>query len=278
MSDNAQRPEFAAEAGATHPMDPALRAALAAARTSVDAKERPARAAAAPADSDHVDPQALAQDARRAAQSAGDLEALKAALEAFEGSSLKAGAKNCVFADGVPGAALMVIGEGPGKDEDRIGKPFVGRSGQLLDRMLASIGLSRSAESPQSGAYIANLVPWRPLGNRTPDDQEVTILLPFLERHIALARPKVILCVGAPAAKHVMGAKSGITKFRGSWIEYGSAGEPIPCLSTLHPAYLLRSPEMKRFAWRDLLALRARLDALNLDAPNLDEPNKEQRE
>ena len=206
--------------------------------------------------------EALAQDARRAAAAAQDLAALKAALEAFEGSSLKQGAKNCVFADGDPKAALMVIGEGPGKDEDRIGKPFVGRSGQLLDRMLAAIGLDRASAEPASGAYIANLVPWRPLGNRTPDDQEVEVLTPFLERHIALARPKAILCVGAPAAKHVMGARSGITRFRGTWTEYDRDGLSIPCLSTLHPAYLLRSPEMKRFAWRDLLALRERLDTI----------------
>lgn len=209
------------------------------------------------------DVEALAADARRIAAAAPDLAALREALAGFQGSSLRAGAKNCVFSDGDPAAALMVIGEGPGRDEDRVGKPFVGPSGQLLDRMLAAIGLDRASEDPQSGAYIANLVPWRPLGNRTPDDQEVSVLMPFLERHIALAQPKAILCVGAPAAKHVMGATTGITKYRGSWIDYRCGDAAIPCLSTLHPAYLLRSPEMKRFAWRDLLALRQRLDALS---------------
>ena len=231
-------------------------------RTEPGPKRGKAAPAAEPDRDAPPDLEALTRDARRAAAGAADLAALREALAGFEGSSLKAGAKNCVFADGDPRAAVMAIGEGPGKDEDRIGKPFVGRSGQLLDRMLAAIGLDRASADPASGVYIVNLVPWRPLGNRTPDDQEVSVLAPFLERHVALARPKVILCLGGAPAKHVMGARTGVTKFRGSWNEYARDDLSIPCLSTLHPAYLLRSPEMKRFAWRDLLALRARLDAL----------------
>ncbi|MEL6979003.1 MAG: uracil-DNA glycosylase [Pseudomonadota bacterium] len=219
-----------------------------------------APAAAPPPDA--ATPDAVIEDARRAAGAAADLPSLAAALAAFEGSSLRAGAKNCVFADGRPGALVMVIGEGPGAEEDRSGKPFVGRSGQLLDRMLGAIGLDRAAEDLKRAVYITNLTPWRPLGNRAPADQEVTALAPFLERHIELAAPKLLLCLGGAPAKHVMGATVGVTRYRGTWIEYRRGARSIPCLATFHPAYLLRSPEMKRLAWRDLLALRERLDEI----------------
>ncbi|MEM9724286.1 MAG: uracil-DNA glycosylase [Pseudomonadota bacterium] len=207
-------------------------------------------------------------EATRLAAAAPDLPALAEAVRAFDGSALKAGAKNCVFSDGDPGADLMVIGEGPGREEDRTGKPFVGPSGQLLDRMLAAIGRDRQSAEPSAGAYITNLTPWRPLGDRTPDDQEVAILLPFLHRHIALARPKAILCLGGAAAKHMMGARTGVTRFRGTWTDHPllDGGAAVPCLASLHPAYLLRSPEMKQFAWRDLLALQARLAEMEASA------------
>ena len=153
----------------------------------------------------------------------------------------------------------MVMGEAPGRDEDRQGLPFVGRSGQLLDRMLSAIGRDRKSEDPALGAYISNVLPYRPLENRTPDDREVQMLLPFARRHIALARPKVVLCVGNVPAKHLMGAGSGITRFRGTWTELEVDGVAVPALATFHPAYLLRSPDMKRLAWRDLLELEERL-------------------
>lgn len=205
----------------------------------------------------------LAESARASAAAAQDLPALARALSEFDGCALKQGAQKCVFADGDPAAELMVIGEGPGRDEDRAGLPFVGRSGRLLDAMLAAIGLDRRSADPKTGVYIANLVPWRPLENRAPDDREVTLLAPFLARQIQLAQPRVLLCLGGAPAKHLMGAASGVTRFRGSWTEVVCEdGRRIPSLATFHPAYLLRNPEMKRLAWRDLLALREKLDAL----------------
>ena len=200
-----------------------------------------------------------AENAREAAARAGDLVELRAALATFDGSRLKEGAKSCVFADGDPAARLMVIGEAPGAEEDRQGLPFVGRSGVLLDRMLAAIGLSRHAENAAEGAYITNVVPYRPLGNRPPDDAEAAAFAPFMLRHIALAEPEVVLCLGNAPSKHVMGAGVGITRFRGTWKELEIEGRLVPALSTFHPAYLLRSPEMKRYAWRDLLSLLERM-------------------
>lgn len=209
-----------------------------------------------------ADPQAAAlAKARALAEGAADLGALRAALESFDGSSLKKGARSTVFADGDPRAPVMVIGEAPGRDEDRVGKPFVGRSGGLLDRMLAAIGLARGAEDPAQGAYITNVVFYRPLENRTPDDAEVRLLLPFTERHIELARPKALLCLGNVPAKHLMEAGAGITRFRGTWTTYRVGAVEVPALASFHPAFLLRSPEQKRHAWRDLLSLRAKLDA-----------------
>lgn len=226
-------------------------AASGGARTPRPPAARPAVAAAVPLET----PQA-AHDARAAARAATSLEALRAVIEGFEGCALKATAKSTVFADGNPLAPLMIVGEAPGADEDRLGRPFVGLSGQLLDRMLAAIGLDRT------GFYITNILPWRPPGNRTPTTAEIALCLPFVERHIALVAPKVVLFAGGVAAKALLATNEGIMRLRGRWFDYSPAGatRPIPALPTLHPAYLLRSPAQKREAWRDLLAVRQRLD------------------
>ena len=190
------------------------------------------------------------------AEAAPDLAALKAAIAAFDGSALKETATNLVFGEGVADSGLMLIGEAPGADEDRAGRPFVGASGQLLDRMFASVGLSR-----ESSFYITNILPWRPPGNRTPTDAEVALFLPFLRRQVALVRPKRLVLVGGVAAKGLIGGKEGITRLRGRWHEVGIPGlGRLPALPTLHPAYLLRSPASKRDAWADLLLLRRALD------------------
>ena len=190
------------------------------------------------------------------AAAAHDLAALKAAIAAFDASPLKETATNLVFGEGITDAGLMLIGEAPGADEDRAGRPFVGASGQLLDRMFASVGLSR-----ESNFYITNILPWRPPGNRTPTDAEVALFLPFLRRQVALIRPKRLVLVGGVAAKGLIGGKEGITRLRGRWHEVEIAGlGRIPALPTLHPAYLLRSPASKRDAWADLLLLRRKLD------------------
>ena len=190
------------------------------------------------------------------AEAAPDLAALKAAIASFDGSPLKETATNLVFGEGVADSGLMLIGEAPGADEDRAGRPFVGASGQLLDRMFASVGLSR-----ESNFYITNILPWRPPGNRTPTDAEVALFLPFLRRQVALIRPKRLVLVGGVAAKGLIGGKEGITRLRGRWHEVEIPGlGRIPALPTLHPAYLLRSPASKREAWADLLLLRRMLD------------------
>jgi DNA polymerase len=164
-----------------------------------------------------------------------------------------------VFADGNPAAALMVVGEGPGAEEDRLGLPFVGASGRLLDRMLAAIGLAR-----RTGAYITNVVYWRPPGNRTPTPAELALCLPFVQRHIALTRPKVLVFSGATAAKTLLERSDGITRFRGRWFDYrpGEVDFTIPVMPTFHPSYLLRTPGSKREAWRDFLAVKHRLREL----------------
>jgi DNA polymerase len=184
-------------------------------------------------------------------------EELRAALEGFDGCPLSATATNLVFADGNPDAGLMLVGEGPGAEEDRAGRPFVGPSGQLLDRMLASIDLDRTK------LLITNLVPWRPPGNRNPTDNEVLICLPFLLRHIALTRPRRLVLLGALATKAILGGPAGIRRSRGKWVEARIPGlpSPIPTLPMLHPAYLLRTPGAKRDAWTDLITLRHALDA-----------------
>jgi uracil-DNA glycosylase family 4 len=182
---------------------------------------------------------------------------LRAALEHFDGCALSATATNLVFADGNPDAGLMFVGEGPGAEEDRAGKPFVGASGQLLDRMLASIGLDRTR------LLITNLIPWRPPGNRNPTDNEILICLPFLLRHIALTRPRRLVLLGALATKAVLGGTAGIRRSRGKWTGARIPGlpDPVPALPMLHPAYLLRTPGAKRDAWSDLVMLRRTLDA-----------------
>lgn len=192
--------------------------------------------------------------AREAAGAAATLEELRAAMEAFVLCDLKKGAKNTVFSDGLPAARVMIIGEAPGRDEDLQGKPFVGRAGQLLDKMFAAIGLSRAAPEPGAGLYITNTLPWRPPGNRDPEPAELAMLRPFLARHVELAEPDLIVLMGNAACDAGLG-KRGILRLRGSWAEaFGR-----PALPMTHPAYLLRNPAAKREAWADLLSLKARL-------------------
>lgn len=182
------------------------------------------------------------------------LDALKTAIVAFEGCALKKGARNTVFADGNPDARVMIIGEAPGREEDQAGKPFVGRSGQLLDRMLSAIGLRRDADAAHA-VYITNVMPWRPPQNRDPSTDEMLMMRAFLVRHIALAAPEFIVTMGNPATKTVLEVTTGITRMRGNWSEFQS----IPVLPMFHPAALLRDPLKKREAWADLLSLKARL-------------------
>ncbi|MGD9828619.1 MAG: uracil-DNA glycosylase [Hyphomicrobiaceae bacterium] len=192
--------------------------------------------------------------ARETARTAADLAALEAALASFDGCGLKATAKNLCFFRGAAEARLMIVGEAPGRDEDIEGRPFVGRAGQLLDRMLAAIGLA------ESEVHITNIVYWRPPGNRTPTPQEAEVCRPFLERQIELVKPEVVLLLGGAAAKHMLGVADGIMRLRGSWRTMTLAsGARLPAMATLHPAYLLRTPVAKRMAWRDLLAVEARL-------------------
>ncbi|MBI1238943.1 MAG: uracil-DNA glycosylase [Alphaproteobacteria bacterium] len=198
-----------------------------------------------------------AGDARAIAARCQSLDALKAALEALEGISLKTTATNLVFADGNPEAPLMFIGEAPGREEDLRGLPFVGPSGQLLDRIIASIGRDRSS------CYITNMIFWRPPGNREPTPQEMAACIPFVERHIALVRPEILVAVGNIAAKHLLGRSEGITRLRGKWGHYRRDGLDIPLIATFHPAGLLRNPLNKRYVWRDFLSIAEKLEALS---------------
>lgn len=215
-----------------------------------------ARAVAAPAANPALAASAeeTALVARAAARAATSLEELRAVLEAFEGCALRLTAKSLCFADGNPQARIMFVGEAPGGDEDRVGLPFVGRSGQLLDRMMKAVGLDRGS------AYIANIVPWRPPGNRTPTPQEAAICRPFIERQIELCDPDILVCLGGPSAQALLGSRDGILKSRGRWSEYATGTRTIRAMATLHPAYLLRAPHQKRLAWRDFKALKAALD------------------
>ncbi|THD43841.1 MAG: uracil-DNA glycosylase [Bradyrhizobium sp.] len=207
-------------------------------------------------------PDEAALSAREIAAGAKTLDELRAALERFDGCGLRATATQLVFADGAPGASVMLVGEAPGGDEDRIGRPFVGRAGQLLDRMLAAIELDRRQ------VYIANVVPWRPPGNRTPTPQETSVCLPFIRRQIALAAPRLLVCLGGSATQTLLGVKDGITRARGVWRDYvGDDGETIKALAMFHPAYLLRTPAAKRQAWRDLRELRRVLDEIGVPSP-----------
>jgi len=198
-------------------------------------------------------PEAAVMAAREAAKSAATLAQLRAMLERFEGCALRTTATQLVFADGNPQARVMFVGEAPGRDEDIEGLPFVGRSGKLLDRMMAAIGLDRSS------AYIANVVPWRPPGNRTPTPQESAVCLPFTLRQIELADPDILVCLGSPSTQTLLNSKDGILKTRGRWLPFHTGTREIRAIATLHPAYLLRQPVQKRFAWRDFLAIKKAL-------------------
>lgn len=203
-----------------------------------------------------VDQQGNAEGAAQLAASATNLEELRAAMEGFDGLALKQRARQLVFADGNPEADIMFVGEAPGEEEDRQGKPFVGRSGQLLDLMLNAIGLDRTK------VYITNTVPWRPPGNRKPSPAETQTCLPFLHRHIALVNPKILVTLGAPAATNLLGRPVAITKVRGKWEPVEIEGKAINLLPTLHPAFLLRQPAQKKSAWQDMLAIKSALQNL----------------
>jgi DNA polymerase len=185
---------------------------------------------------------------------AGSLEALRAALEAFEHCEIKRGARNLVFADGMAGARVLVLGDAPGVEEDKQGRPFVGRVGQLLDQMFGAIGLSRGEADPAHALYLTNVMPWRPPQNRDPDPAEIAMMRPFVERHIELANPEVIVVLGDAPCAALLGTR-GIGRLRGVWAQ--AVGRPV--LPLFHPAHLLRQPAMKREAWADLLSLQARL-------------------
>jgi DNA polymerase len=204
-----------------------------------------------------VPDEAAFADARAIAASASTIAELKTALEAYSGCNLRHSARTTVFSDGNPEARVMVVGEAPGRDEDLQGLPFVGRAGQLLDRMLAAIGLDRTT------TYITNVIPWRPPGNRTPTQHEIELCKPFVERQIALIRPDVLLFMGNVAVKTLLDTDRGILSIRGAFMDYRQGDLVIPAMPTLHPAYLLRSPAQKRHAWADLLALSARIEAMS---------------
>ena len=206
----------------------------------------------------HLPPEASKASWRPKAQT---VEELREELSVFNGCSLRSTAMNLVFADGNPNSQVMFIGEAPGEEEDRQGKPFVGVSGHLFDRMLASAGLSRQ------DIYISNILFWRPPGNRTPTDAEIAVCLPFVERHILLIKPKILVFLGGVAAKTLLRTTDGISRLRGKWVNYNVPSESdvqmtLPCLPTYHPAYLLRQPKAKRQAWNDILLLKKRLKEL----------------
>jgi DNA polymerase len=203
-----------------------------------------------------IPPEEAQMAAREAARRAESLEELRAILERFDGCTLKNTAKKLVFSDGNPSARVMFVGEAPGRDEDLEGRPFVGRSGKLLDRMLAAIGLDRG-----TNAYIANIIPWRPPGNRTPTPQEAAICLPFISRQIELSEAEILVCLGGPSAQALLGVKDGILKTRGRWFSYTAGSRSMRAIATLHPAYLLRSPLQKRLAWRDFLLIKKALES-----------------
>jgi len=254
------RPATASEPGASPAPDqaprstsdaavaPSLLAGIGGANLSRTTPAPPQPLADAPPSAD-----AAIMAARELAKNAASLDDLRALLDRFEGCGLRKTAKQLVFAAGNPQARVMFVGEAPGREEDLEGLPFVGRSGQLLDRIMAAIGLDRS------NAYIANIIPWRPPGNRTPTPQESAICLPFIQRQIELADPDVLVCLGGPSATTLLNAREGILKTRGRWRPYQTGKREIRAIATLHPAYLLRQPLQKRLAWRDFLAIKKAL-------------------
>jgi len=216
--------------------------------------EMPAAAVPVPRSETTLAPDAAIASAREAARTAPTLDALRTLLENFDGCALKHTATRLVFADGNPQARVMFVGEAPGRDEDIEGLPFVGRSGKLLDRMIAAIGLDRSK------AYIANVIPWRPPGNRTPTPQETQICLPFIQRQIELVNPDVLVTLGNPSTQTLLSTREGIMKTRGKWFDYDTGTRTIRAIATFHPAYLLRSPSYKRMSWQDLRAIAKALE------------------
>lgn len=200
--------------------------------------------------------EAAFESARSLAASANSIAELRMALDSFTGCNLRHSAKSLVFADGNPEADVMFIGEAPDREEDIQGMPFVGRPGQLLDRMLAAIGLSRET------VYITTMIPWRPPGNRTPAVHEIALCRPFIERHVALAAPKIVVMLGNVVSKSLLGTDKGILSLRGTWMDYKADDSVIPALPTLHPGYLLKYPAQKQLAWMDLLSLQARIENL----------------
>lgn len=208
-------------------------------------------------------------EAAKLAQGAGTLEELCEAIAAFDGIAIKKTATNLVFSDGNPKAPIMLIGEAPGADEDRQGKPFVGVSGQLLDKIIACIGLDRTEEDPNKSIYISNILNWRPPGNRTPSPAEIEVSLPFIERHIQLIQPKLLIFCGGVAAKSLLASDASVSKLRKIWHDYVPKtpelnSDPIPAIATYHPAYLLRTPVQKRAVWADMLMLQDKARDLNI--------------
>ena len=238
--------------------DPAAAAAVTVPGLSEPAPPSPLRpapsAVAAPRGEVTPAPEAAIASAREAARTAPSLEVLRALLEKFDGCALKHTATRLVFADGNPQARVMFVGEAPGRDEDIEGLPFVGRSGKLLDRMIAAIGLDRSK------AYIANVIPWRPPGNRTPTPQETQICLPFIQRQIELVNPDVLVTLGNPSTQTLLSTREGIMRTRGKWFDYDTGTRTIRAIATFHPAYLLRSPSYKRMTWQDLRSIAKALE------------------
>jgi DNA polymerase len=239
----ARQPAPSRQASSPPPPLPSMPAAKAPARPIISAPSMPPAAAAGDASGPHL------------AETAHTFEELRTAVAGFEGCALKKTATNLVFSDGNPEARLMLIGEAPGADEDRLGKPFVGVSGQLLDRMLAAVGYDRT------NALITNVLFWRPPGNRTPTPAEIAACLPFVERMIEIVDPAALVLVGGIAAKTMLARSEGIMKLRGRWLEFQTPrmSRPVPTIATFHPAYLLRSPAQKRLAWQDFLAIRRKL-------------------
>ncbi|MCZ2203838.1 uracil-DNA glycosylase [Bartonella sp. A05] len=208
-----------------------------------------------PHNSDNVQPERLAIEI---AKNANTLDELKSALLAFDGCSLKLTAKNTCFADGTAGSSLMLIGEAPGREEDIQGIPFVGKAGMLLNKILESIGLTRK------DVYIANTIPWRPPGNRTPTPREIALCRPFLERHIQLAKPRILIALGGTATQFFTGVQGGIIRMRGKWLTYETESKiKIPVMPTFHPAYLLRTPSQKKLTWMDFLEVQNSLNSLS---------------